>query len=491
MIGGRLQIPCRQDRTRRAIAHDQRVTVGMGGAQRACRDRNAFAAAAPLAKAALAADDVRIGDRAAAILTTADRHAFARIERNQIEPRRAGNVACDANDAAAVIAARDGEMDAARRAPCLGDALVQLVAAPDVTGPAPARRGGGPDAFGYRWADSNEPGGPAYDWVDISTTGTAVSLGDDATTTVALPFPFSYYGVDQTSVRIVSNGWLGFGGSSTAYSNAAIPSSADPNNALFAFWDDLNPASGGQIKYQDMGDGRFVVSWIGVPRYSETGSALTFQVILASSGAITYQYKTMTGTLNSASIGIENAAGTDGLPVVFNAPYVENNLAIRFASLFVDADVTSGLIPAGQSRDVTLTFDATGLVGGNYHASLTITTNSPNAPSTVIPVSLTVGAVADEAGPLAFEGTHLLGTVTPNPSRGTARVDLAVATAQTVRVELYDALGRRVGVTFDGPLSARTPAAITVGQEGLAAGTYVLRVVGETFQDTRRITVVR
>ncbi len=350
---------------------------------------------------------------------------------------------------------------------------------------------GGPDAFGYRWADSNAPGGPTYNWVDISTTGTAVTLADDATTTVPLPFPFSFYGIDQTSVRIVSNGWLGFGGTSTAYSNSAIPSAAQPNNALYAFWDDLNPTAGGSIRYQDMGDGRFVVSYIGVQRYNDAASTLTFQIILTRGGQILYQYKTMPGTLTSATVGIENATGTVGLQAVSNAAYIQNNLAVRFAALFVDADVTAGLIPAGGSRAVTLTFDASGLAAGTYRATMTVRTNGTNAPVTVIPLTLTVGAVGGESGPLAFEGTHLLGAVYPNPATGASRVDLAVAEAQTVRVELYDALGRRVAVAFEGPMAPRTSVAVPVGAGSLAAGTYVLRVTGETFQDARRITVVR
>jgi Abnormal spindle-like microcephaly-assoc'd, ASPM-SPD-2-Hydin len=38
---------------------------------------------------------------------------------------------------------------------------------------------GGPDVFGYKFKDSDEPGGPTFSWTDITGTGTPVVLGDD------------------------------------------------------------------------------------------------------------------------------------------------------------------------------------------------------------------------------------------------------------------------------------------------------------------------
>src|SRR3989304_9358336 len=74
---------------------------------------------------------------------------------------------------------------------------------------------GGPDAYGYTWIDSNEPGGPTYSWFDISVIGNPVTgLGDD---NIIGPKPlggfFQYYWYQVDKCWIGSNGYLSFGNS--------------------------------------------------------------------------------------------------------------------------------------------------------------------------------------------------------------------------------------------------------------------------------------
>ena len=84
-----------------------------------------------------------------------------------------------------------------------------------------------------------------------------------------------------------------------------------------------------------------------------------------------------------------------------------------------------------------------------------------------------------------------VGVPFPNPTAGGAALDVAVSEAQAVRVTVYDALGRRVAVAFDGEVRPGAPARIALGGAALAPGVYVVRVDGATVREARRLTVTR
>jgi hypothetical protein len=265
---------------------------------------------------------------------------------------------------------------------------------------AQTRGFGGPDAFGYNWVDSDEPGGPTYGWVDISGVGTPLSLGDDAASgELALGFDFPYYDAAYASVYVGSNGILTFGGPSTMRTNTSLPTATAPNNLIALWWDDLDPGEGGSIYYYaDAANQRFIVSFEQIQNYIPGGGtgSLTCQAILDASGEIVLQYAVMdpgqdADGLTGSTIGIENAAGDDGLTVVYNAAYMHDNLAIRFnAQRWMSLSPGSGTIEPYSSDTVTVTFNAADLETGTYTGQVVISSNDLETPEWTIPVSLTV-----------------------------------------------------------------------------------------------------
>jgi subtilisin family serine protease len=256
---------------------------------------------------------------------------------------------------------------------------------------------GGPDAAGYRWVDSDQPGGPAFAWQDISTTGTPVGLTTDDSTSapIALGFNFPQYGTFFDSIRVCTNGWLSFTSSATAYANQPLPNSGAPENFVAPFWDDLNPGGTNRIFFQSFGN-RAIVQWHQMPRYSGTGT-YTFQAILDASGSITFQYLTMSGTLTDATVGIQNSTKTVGLQVAFNQAYLHDNLAVRINAIpqWLAVSPVSGRINAGGSTPLNAHIDASGLEGGTYPGQITINTNDPNNPTLLVDVSLVVTGAPD------------------------------------------------------------------------------------------------
>ncbi|MFT6503269.1 MAG: hypothetical protein ACJASQ_003402 [Crocinitomicaceae bacterium] len=196
---------------------------------------------------------------------------------------------------------------------------------------------GGPDAYGYVWQDSNEPGGPTYNWVDISGTGNLVSgLADDNSVPfISMGMSFHYYWADYTELKIGSNGWISFNNTGNiAHCFPTMPVPAGPSdNYLAPLMTDLtftgvgNPA---KVYYQlDVPNDRFIISYIDVPWWSVNAPDYvginSFQVILSNAdSSITYQYKDSDAAnfLDNATcasdvvIGIEGPTGSNGLQVL-------------------------------------------------------------------------------------------------------------------------------------------------------------------------------
>ncbi len=88
-------------------------------------------------------------------------------------------------------------------------------------------------------------------------------------------------------------------------------------------------------------------------------------------------------------------------------------------------------------------------------------------------------------------GTHVLTSAYPNPFNPQAQFTLAVAQEQVVAVELYNTLGQRVAVLFNGTVEANQAQQLTIDGAGLASGMYVVRVNGERFADAFTVTLLK
>ena len=360
---------------------------------------------------------------------------------------------------------------------------------------------GGPDAGGYRWIDSDEPGGPQFNWVDISTTGTPITTwtigtADDGATVLPLPFTFTYYEQPYTQLKVCTNGWLSFDAASTntAFTNAAVPNTAEPNNALYPFWDDLDLRDSGVVYYQnDAQNNRFIVQYHRVPHYNPPGGGpYTFQVILYSDGRIYYQYQNMVDPLNSATVGNENQGGATGLQMVFNNTYVHNNLAIKIEKglAWVDENPTSGTVNPGLNQNVVVTFKSVGLAIGSYAGFLKVNSNDPVRPVKDVRIRLNVGNVDVQNNNLGLPGEFALEQNYPNPFNPSTKITYAVPQASKVTLRVYDVLGKEVMTLVNGE---RQPGFYDVDFNGvnLASGMYFYKLEAGSFVQTKRMMLIK
>ncbi len=300
---------------------------------------------------------------------------------------------------------------------------------------------GGPDIEENYWSDSDNETAIDANWIDITDTGTLYSFptNDASGESIQLGFDFPFYGETYNECIINPNGWIGFGDDNTEWDNGSIPSTSAPRASIMGFWDDLNPSNdnctnscSGDVYYHTNED-RMVVWFDNVshwPNYFDN-SVYSFQIVIYATGEININYGTMIGEVNSATVGIQNAAGNSGLQMAYNSSYIHEDLTtiIKKAPEWVGLNELnnyelSGDLLEGSSDEINIIAQNNGLLDGVYNAYLNISSNASESISLLIELisednSLT-GDINDDAVVNVLDAIQIV-----NIALGTQSLDLA------------------------------------------------------------------
>lgn len=265
---------------------------------------------------------------------------------------------------------------------------------------------GGPDEFGYVWIDSDEEGGPKFNYIDISTTGSPIwGLSDDNIVgPFNIGFEFSYYGENKAQFWVNSNGAVGFTSTKITLGNTSIPTNSFTYKDFIAwFWDDMNFRTGvSQVFYQTFPD-KTIIQFKKYERFDQPGYPIDAEVILFRNGKILIMFDNIAAgvKLNSCTVGIQSSNPGVGLQVAYNTTYLHDDLAILLswpADFILDVNPASGTITPGSSEQITITYDSQGYNPGEYTEDLFLESNDQDNAEFVIANTMHVYTPAQLAG---------------------------------------------------------------------------------------------
>ncbi len=124
----------------------------------------------------------------------------------------------------------------------------------------------------------------------FSDDATVLEMEDDDVQSVTIPFAIPFAGGSYTEVFVSSNGFVTFDNSddSGCCSGQELPEVGEPNNLVAGYWNDLDPSSGGTIKWEVFGEEgarELVIGFEEVPHCCSDGnSEVSFQIVLSEAG---------------------------------------------------------------------------------------------------------------------------------------------------------------------------------------------------------------
>jgi hypothetical protein len=160
---------------------------------------------------------------------------------------------------------------------------------------------------------------------------------------------------------------------------------------------------------------------------------------------------------------------------------------------WLTAEPRVGTVAPGSSVLLTVTFNATSLLAGDYRAFVEVDSDDPDESAVKVPARLSVfgAATVSVAERVAkFE----LAPVTPTPARGGAFIEFELTRPGVARVMIFDVAGKLVRTLAQGPQEVGRHRIAWRGEDDRGAqrraGVYLLRLDSEEGQRTRRIVFV-
>jgi hypothetical protein len=156
-------------------------------------------------------------------------------------------------------------------------------------------------------------------------TGNTLTLADDdVSSTVQIGFTFQFFCINNTMLRVCSNGFLTFDlfsmfiTSQLPYAQS-LPTLTNPNAVIAWNWNDLDPSVGGSITYTTIGTSpnqKFILTYTNVPMWS-IGGSYSGQIVLHETTNIVDIFTSSAGNNGwlTHTQGIEDFWGTAGYAV--------------------------------------------------------------------------------------------------------------------------------------------------------------------------------
>ncbi len=185
-------------------------------------------------------------------------------------------------------------------------------------------------------------------------------------------------------------------------------------------------------------------------------------------------------------------ANTGGMALEYTAGATADD-GSGLAPSWISVMPAAGTVHPYNDSELTVAFDGSKAPAGVHHAWLTVTSNDPDTPEIVLPVSLTVAAVSAVGDDLPRTVTFT-GAV-PNPFNPATSIRFSLPRETNVSLRVYDVAGRLVRRLVDGPLPAGAHSFRWNGRtdEGrnAASGVYFARLQADGLDEIRGMTLVR